>query len=67
MNGLVEKRKDAHSRAKFFLVALEMPRSQVNFLWQMENYFKVARVDEEAKVDTTTMYSVDDPMHWWRR
>lgn len=39
----------------------------MNFLWQMENYFKVSRVEEEAKVGTTTMYSVDDPMLWWRR
>lgn len=38
-----------------------------NFLGQMENYFKVAKVEVEARIDTATMYLVDDAMLWWRR
>ncbi|XP_068667837.1 uncharacterized protein [Aristolochia californica] len=34
----------------------------------MEQYFKAARISEEAmKVDTVTMYLTDDAMLWWRR
>lgn len=34
-----------------------------NFLWNIENCFKVARVEEVAKV--ATMHLVDDVMPWW--
>ncbi|XP_068649054.1 uncharacterized protein [Aristolochia californica] len=39
-----------------------------NFLWQMQQYVKAAKISEEPlKVDTSTMYLTDDAMLWWRR
>ncbi|XP_070002415.1 uncharacterized protein [Nicotiana sylvestris] len=37
-----------------------------NFLWDMEQYFHAAKVQDEDKVPITTMYLVDDAKLWWR-
>ncbi|KAJ7982631.1 Retrotransposon protein, putative, Ty3-gypsy subclass [Quillaja saponaria] len=38
-----------------------------NFLFDMEQYFRVVRMDsEEAKVTTATMYLAGDAKLWWR-
>src|SRR5262249_7140356 len=37
-----------------------------NFLWDMEQYFKAARVPETEKVTLTTMYLAGDAKLWWR-
>ncbi|KAK9741448.1 hypothetical protein RND81_03G106700 [Saponaria officinalis] len=37
-----------------------------NFIFDMEQYFRVSQLDEELKVDTTSMYLVDDVELWWR-
>lgn len=39
-----------------------------NFLWDMEEYFKAARVPEGEKVRITSMYLTGDANKlWWRR
>lgn len=35
-----------------------------NILWQMKNYFKVAKVEKAAKIAMVTMFLVDDAMLW---
>lgn len=37
-----------------------------NFLWDMEQYFKAARVPEDEWVTITTMYLDGDAKLWWR-
>lgn len=37
-----------------------------NFLWDMEQYFSAARVQEGDQVTITTMYLVGDAKLWWR-
>ncbi|KAK9699469.1 hypothetical protein RND81_08G175700 [Saponaria officinalis] len=37
-----------------------------NFIFDMEQYFHVNQLDEELKIDTTSMYLVDDAKLWWR-
>ncbi|XP_070003253.1 uncharacterized protein [Nicotiana sylvestris] len=37
-----------------------------NFLWDMEQYFHAAKVQDEDKVPITTMYLVDNAKLWWR-
>ena len=37
-----------------------------NFLWDMEQYFKAARIQEGDKVSITGMYLVGDAKLWWR-
>ena len=37
-----------------------------NFLWDMEQYFKVARVPEQEIVTITSMYLSGDAKLWWR-
>ncbi|KAK9690347.1 hypothetical protein RND81_09G121600 [Saponaria officinalis] len=36
-----------------------------NFIFDMEQYFRVSQFDEELKIDTATMYLVDDAKLWW--
>ena len=39
-----------------------------NFLWGMEQYFRVMGIVEDAtKVSTVSMYLVDIALLWWRR
>ncbi|GAV92049.1 hypothetical protein CFOL_v3_35433 [Cephalotus follicularis] len=37
-----------------------------NFLWDMEQYFKAARIPEGEKVTITSMYLTEDAKLWWR-
>ncbi|GAV69563.1 hypothetical protein CFOL_v3_13064, partial [Cephalotus follicularis] len=37
-----------------------------NFLWDMEQYFKAARIPEGEKVTITSMYLTGDAKLWWR-
>ena len=37
-----------------------------NFLWDMEQYFKVARVPEQEIVTITSKYLSGDAKLWWR-
>jgi len=37
-----------------------------NFLWDMEQYFRAARIPEEERVTITTMYLVGDEKLWWQ-
>lgn len=37
-----------------------------NFIFDMEQYFRVCQLDDSLKVDTATMYLVDDAKLWWR-
>ena len=37
-----------------------------NFLWDMEQYFSVAKVDLGEQVDITAMYLIGDAKLWWR-
>ncbi|KAK9750806.1 hypothetical protein RND81_02G223100 [Saponaria officinalis] len=37
-----------------------------NFIFDMEQYFRVTQLDEELKIDTASMYLVDDAKLWWR-
>ncbi|KAK9705332.1 hypothetical protein RND81_07G049000 [Saponaria officinalis] len=37
-----------------------------NFIFDMEQYFRVSQLDEELKIDTASMYLVDDVKLWWR-
>ena len=37
-----------------------------NFLWDMEQYFKAARVPEQKIVTITSMYLSGDAKLWWR-
>ena len=37
-----------------------------NFLWDIENYFKAAKVQDTKKVSITTMYLCDDAKVWWK-
>ncbi|KAK9692243.1 hypothetical protein RND81_09G251100 [Saponaria officinalis] len=37
-----------------------------NFIFDMEQYFRVSQLDEELKTDTASMYVVDDAKLWWR-
>ena len=37
-----------------------------NFLWDMEQYFKAARIPDEDKVSITSMYLMGDAKLWWR-
>ena len=37
-----------------------------NFLWDMEQFFKVAHVPDEEKVSITRMYLFVDAKLWWR-
>ncbi|XP_070017491.1 uncharacterized protein [Nicotiana sylvestris] len=37
-----------------------------NFLWDMEQYFQAARVQDDEKVTITPMYLTDDAKVWWR-
>ncbi|KAH0665280.1 hypothetical protein KY290_027548 [Solanum tuberosum] len=37
-----------------------------NFLWDVENYFKEAKVPNSEKVSVTTMYLSDAAKVWWR-
>ncbi|GLT61128.1 hypothetical protein SLA2020_338540 [Shorea laevis] len=37
-----------------------------NFLWDMEQYFRAARIPEGEQVTITTMYLTSDAKLWWR-
>ena len=37
-----------------------------NFLWDLEQYFKTARVFDQEKVTITSMYLSRDAKLWWR-
>jgi hypothetical protein len=37
-----------------------------NFIFDMEQYFRVSKLDEDMKIDTASMYLVDDAKLWWR-
>ena len=37
-----------------------------NFIFDMEQYFRICQVEDAFKVDTATMYLVDDAKLWWR-
>ena len=37
-----------------------------NFLWDMDQFLKVARVPEVEKVSITSMYLIGDAKLWWR-
>jgi hypothetical protein len=37
-----------------------------NFLWDMEQYFRAARIPEAEKLTVTTMYLTGDAKLWWR-
>ena len=37
-----------------------------NFLWDMEQYFKAARVLDQEMVTITSMYLSGDAKLWWR-
>ena len=37
-----------------------------NFLWDMEQYFKAARVPDQEMVTNTSMYLLKDVKLWWR-
>lgn len=37
-----------------------------NFLWDMEQYFRAAHIDEAEQVSITSMYLVGDAKLWWR-
>jgi len=37
-----------------------------NFLWDMEQYFKAARISEEEKVTVTCVFLTGDAKLWWR-
>ncbi|KAL8113857.1 hypothetical protein AgCh_020951 [Apium graveolens] len=37
-----------------------------NFLWEIEQYFRVAHIDVTEQVSITSMYLVDDAKLWWR-
>ena len=37
-----------------------------NFLWDMEQFFKVAHVPDDEKVSITSMYLFCDAKLWWR-
>ena len=37
-----------------------------NFLWDMEQYFKAARVENDEQVTITSMYLTGDAKLWWR-
>ncbi|KAK9689724.1 hypothetical protein RND81_09G077300 [Saponaria officinalis] len=37
-----------------------------DFIFDVEQYFRVSQLDEELKVDTASMYLVDDAKLWWR-
>lgn len=37
-----------------------------NFLWDMEQYFKAAHIEEREQVSITSMYLVGDAKLWWR-
>lgn len=37
-----------------------------NFLWDLEQYFRAARIHGRDKVLVASMYLVDDAKHWWR-
>ena len=38
----------------------------VNFLWDMEQFFRAAQVADEEKVSITGMYLLGDAKIWWR-
>ena len=38
-----------------------------NFVWGMEQYFRVAGTAEDAKVSTDALYLSDVALLWWRR
>ena len=37
-----------------------------NFIWDMEQYFNVARVPNADKLNIATMYLTGDAKLWWR-
>lgn len=37
-----------------------------NFLWDIEQFFRAARVPEEKKVTIAAMYLTGDAKFWWR-
>ncbi|KAK9681617.1 hypothetical protein RND81_10G015400 [Saponaria officinalis] len=37
-----------------------------NFIFDMEQYFRVSQLDEELKIDTASIYLVGDAKLWWR-
>jgi len=37
-----------------------------NFLWDMEQYFRAARIPDDERVMITTMYLTGDAKLWWR-
>ncbi|XP_074306255.1 uncharacterized protein LOC141641327 [Silene latifolia] len=37
-----------------------------NFIFDMEQYFRVSALDEGLKVSTASMYLTDDAKQWWR-
>ena len=41
-------------------------RELENFLWDMEQYFKAARVPDSEKVSMNSMYLMGDAKLWWR-
>ena len=38
-----------------------------NFIWGMEQYFRVVATTEDAKVSTVALYLSDVAFLWWRR
>ena len=37
-----------------------------NFLWDIENYFKDAKVQDAKNLSVTIMYLSDDVKVWWK-
>lgn len=37
-----------------------------NFVFDMEQYFRICQLDDNMKVDTATMHLTDDAKLWWR-
>ncbi|XP_021753565.1 uncharacterized protein LOC110718935 [Chenopodium quinoa] len=37
-----------------------------NFIFDMEQYFRICQIEDPFKVDTATMYLVEDAKLWWR-
>ena len=37
-----------------------------NFIWDIEKYFKAAKVQDVEKVSVATMYLCDDAKVWWK-
>lgn len=75
MKGAVASSLAGGSRESHLNVKIPEPKSYggarvakdlENFLWDMEQYFKAAHIDEREQVSITSMYLVGDAKLWWR-